>query len=223
MPLPDPPVASGRARELASVAGAVGTIVAMVCLSGFAWSTIVAAGRAEQRTHAATAQVGRFDRASAALEGVQAAATTYVLEPSGGTARALETDRGRLSAAIASLQRPPRGPGGAVCGSASGARCRRSCRGYRPPSGRRRGRSRRERRRDREARGERSDRRDARTDPAGGHGVHRDGRGEHDGVPAGECPPERRGSHHRRAGSRGGARRAADDAPAAAARRGAPA
>ena len=53
-----PSCVTGRARELASLAGVVGTIVAMVCLSGFAWSTIVAAGRAEQRTHAATAQVG---------------------------------------------------------------------------------------------------------------------------------------------------------------------
>jgi diguanylate cyclase (GGDEF)-like protein len=98
---------TGRAGELASLAGVVGIIVAMVCLSGFAWSTILAAGRAEQRTHAATAQVGRFDEAAAALESVQAAATTYVLEPGPGTVRALQTARGRLVATIATLRADP--------------------------------------------------------------------------------------------------------------------
>jgi diguanylate cyclase (GGDEF)-like protein len=110
MPRSNRPVATGRARELASLAGVVGTIVAMVCLSGFAWSTILAAGRAEQATHAATAQVSRFDRASATLEGVQAAATTYVLEPGAGTARGLQGARRRLSTAIASLHTHPGDP-----------------------------------------------------------------------------------------------------------------
>jgi diguanylate cyclase (GGDEF)-like protein len=110
MPRSNRPAPTGRARELASLAGVVGTIVAMVCLSGFAWSTILAAGRAEQRTHAATAQVSRFDHASATLEGVQAAATTYVLEPGAGTARALQDARGRLNAAIASLRAHPGDP-----------------------------------------------------------------------------------------------------------------
>ena len=110
MPRSTRPVVTGRARELVSLAGVVGTIVAMVCLSGFAWSTIVASARAEQRTHAATAQVGRFDHASATLEGVQAAATTYVLRPGTGTARALQAARGRLTAAIASLRAHPADP-----------------------------------------------------------------------------------------------------------------
>jgi diguanylate cyclase (GGDEF)-like protein len=101
MPRSNRHVVTGRARELVSLAGVLGTIVAMVCLSGFAWSTIVASARAEQRTHAATAQVGRFDHASATLEGVQAAATTYVLRPGTGTARA----------AIASLRAHPADPG----------------------------------------------------------------------------------------------------------------
>jgi diguanylate cyclase (GGDEF)-like protein len=95
-----------RAGELASLVAVVGTIVAIVCLSGFAWSTIAAAGRSEQRTQVANAQAARFDHASTALEDVQAAAATYVLRPRAGTALKLEHARALLTAAIASLRAP---------------------------------------------------------------------------------------------------------------------
>jgi len=83
----------------------VAMLAAMVCLSWFAWSTIAAAGTAGERTHAATAEAGRFQRASAALERLQAAETTWVLTPElPGTEVELERSRTLLHASIASIR-----------------------------------------------------------------------------------------------------------------------
>ena len=94
----------GALRDAASLVGVGATIVAMLCLSAFAWTTIKTAGGAGARVHDATATAGRYDLAAAAVERVQAAATQYAFLPSGTTAADLATSQRALDTAIASLR-----------------------------------------------------------------------------------------------------------------------
>jgi diguanylate cyclase (GGDEF)-like protein len=91
-------------REAASFGGIGATIVAMLCLSVFAWTTINTASGAGSRVHDATAAAGRFDSAAAAVERVQATETRFAFEPGGGTAASLARSQRGLDAAIASLR-----------------------------------------------------------------------------------------------------------------------
>ena len=91
-------------REAASLVGVGATIVAMLCLSVFAWTTIKTAGGAGARVHDATAAAGRYDSAAAAVERLQAAATRYAFIPRPNSAVALAASQRTLDAAIASLR-----------------------------------------------------------------------------------------------------------------------
>jgi diguanylate cyclase (GGDEF)-like protein len=94
----------GRLRELASFVGVGATILAMLCLSAFAWTTIRTAGGASARVHDATAQAGRYDSAAAAVERVQSTETRYLFGPTPNTAAALARSQRGLDGALASLR-----------------------------------------------------------------------------------------------------------------------
>ena len=91
-------------RELASLAGVGATIVAMLCLSAFAWTTIRTAGGASARVHDATTAAARYDSTAAALERVQAAATRYAFQPTGSSSAALGRSQRGVDGAIAALR-----------------------------------------------------------------------------------------------------------------------
>ena len=91
-------------RELASLAGVGATIVAMLCLSAFAWTTIRTAGGASARVHDATTAAARYDSTAAAVERVQAAATRYAFQPTGSSSAALGRSQRGVDGAIAALR-----------------------------------------------------------------------------------------------------------------------
>jgi diguanylate cyclase (GGDEF)-like protein len=103
-----PQADSGRitsgARELASFAGVGATIAVLLCLSGFAWTTIQTAGRASSRVHDSTAAAARYDAAAIAVERVQAGASRFALSPGGDTSGAVKSSQRGLDRAIAVLR-----------------------------------------------------------------------------------------------------------------------
>jgi diguanylate cyclase (GGDEF)-like protein len=94
----------GALREAASLAGVGATIVAMLCLSAFAWTTIRTAASATDRVHDATAAAARYDSAAGAVERVQTIETRYAFSPSSGAAAALGRAQRALVGSIAALQ-----------------------------------------------------------------------------------------------------------------------
>jgi len=94
----------GGVRELASFAGVGATILAMLCLSAFAWTTIRTAGGATARVHDATAAAARYDLAAGAVERVQAAETRYAFSPAPSAAAALGRSQRGLDHALAGLR-----------------------------------------------------------------------------------------------------------------------
>jgi diguanylate cyclase (GGDEF)-like protein len=95
---------TGALREAASLVGVGATIVAMLCLSVFAWTTIRAAGGATDRVHDATAAAARYDSAAGAIERVQSIETRYAFSPSAGGTRALGRSQRALAKTIADLR-----------------------------------------------------------------------------------------------------------------------
>ncbi|HEY2868605.1 MAG TPA: bifunctional diguanylate cyclase/phosphodiesterase [Gaiellales bacterium] len=94
----------GALREAASLAGVAATIVAMLCLSAFAWTTIRTAASASDRVHEATAAAARYDSAAGAVERVQTIETRYAFSPSSGAATALGRSQRALHGAIGALR-----------------------------------------------------------------------------------------------------------------------
>src|SRR6185312_4103024 len=94
----------GALREAASLVGVGATIVAMLCLSVFAWTTIRAAGSATGRVHDATAAAARYDSAAGAVERVQTIETRYAFSPSSGAAAGLGRAQRALDGSIAALE-----------------------------------------------------------------------------------------------------------------------
>ena len=94
----------GALREAASIVGVGATIVAMLCLSVFAWTTIRTAGGASARVHDATAAAARYDLAAAAVERVQTAENRFAVFPTGTAATALAASQRGLDHALAALR-----------------------------------------------------------------------------------------------------------------------
>lgn len=94
----------GALREAASLAGVGATIVALLCLSAFAWTTIRTAGGATARVHDATAAAARYDAAAGAVERVQTAETRYAFSPAPSAVAALGRSQRGLHGALADLR-----------------------------------------------------------------------------------------------------------------------
>jgi diguanylate cyclase (GGDEF)-like protein len=84
--------------------GVGATIVAMLCLSAFAWTTIRTAASATGRVHAATAAAARYNTAAGAVERVQTIETRFAFSPSSSGATALGRSQRALDGAIAALR-----------------------------------------------------------------------------------------------------------------------
>jgi diguanylate cyclase (GGDEF)-like protein len=91
-------------RGAASFAGVCATIVAMLCLSVFAWTAIQAARAASARVHMSTAAAARYDAAAIAVERAGVNASRFTLSPGSETSAAVKSSQRGLDRAIAGLR-----------------------------------------------------------------------------------------------------------------------